>query len=272
MTVPTLACYSLAALFLNVFKESPVAGHSKWANIKFRKALVDAKRGKIFTRLIKEITVAARLGGGDPGSNARLRTAIDKAYDNNMAKDNVERAVKRGTGELEGISYEEVTYEGYGPSGVAIMVETMTDNKVRTVAEIRHIFSKRGGNLGQDGSVGYLFKKRGLLVFDKATVDEDRLIEAALEAGADDVVSEDEQFSVYTDPAVFSEVKAALQAAGLKALEAEVTMLPETRHAVSGDDAERLLKLLDALEENDDVQNVYSNEDISEEEMQRLQG
>lgn len=248
-----------------------MAGHSKWANIKFRKAAVDAKRGKIFTRLIKEITVAARLGGGDPSANPRLRTAIDKAYDNNMAKDNIERAIKRGTGELEGVNYEEVTYEGYGPGGVAIMVETMTDNRVRTVAEIRHIFSKRGGNLGQDGSVAYLFKKRGLLVFGKDGLDEDKLLEAALEAGAEDVVTESDRFEVYTDPADFQQVKDAMEAAGLKPMEAEITRIPETHTVVTGEDAERLLKLLDALEDNDDVQNVYSNEDIPDEEMERLQ-
>lgn len=248
-----------------------MAGHSKWANIKFRKAAVDAKRGKIFTRLIKEITVSARMGGGDPAANSRLRTAIDKAYENNMAKDTVERAIKRGTGELEGVNYEEITYEGYGPAGVAILIEVMTDNKVRTVAEIRHIFSKRGGNLGQDGSVAYLFKKRGLLVFDKEGVNEDHLLEAALEAGAEDVVTEADRFEVFTDPADFQRVKDALVAAGLKAQEAEITFLPETRSLVTGDDAERLLKLLDALEENDDVQNVYSNEDIPDAEMERLQ-
>ena len=248
-----------------------MAGHSKWANIKFKKAAVDAKRGKIFTKLIKEITVAARIGGGDPASNSRLRTAIDKAFVNNMAKDNVERAIKRGTGELEGVNYEEVSYEGYGPGGVAIFVETLTDNKVRTVAEIRHIFSKRGGNMGQEGSVGYLFKKRGLLAFEADKVDEDKLLEAALEAGADDVQTEEDRFVVYTDPAEFQAVKDALEAAGMKPEQAEITRIPETTAAVSGEDAEKLLKLLDALEDNDDVQNVYSNEEISDEEMERLQ-
>ncbi|MCE5387762.1 MAG: YebC/PmpR family DNA-binding transcriptional regulator [Acidithiobacillus sp.] len=247
-----------------------MAGHSKWANIKFRKAAQDAKRGKIFTRLIREITVSARAGGGDPASNSRLRTALDKAYANNMAKDTVERAIKRGTGELEGVDYEEVTYEGYGPSGVAILVETMTDNKVRTVAEIRHIFSKRGGNMGTSGSVAYLFHRRGVISF-PPDVDEDRVLELALEAGAEDVVNEEERIVVYTAPAEFESVHQALKTAGLTPEEAELSMIPETTIAVSGDDAEKLLRLLDALEENDDVQNVYANYSISDEEMARLE-
>ncbi|MBU2818246.1 YebC/PmpR family DNA-binding transcriptional regulator, partial [Acidithiobacillus ferrooxidans] len=176
-----------------------MSGHSKWSTIKFKKALKDAKRGKIFTRLIREITVAARAGGGDPASNSRLRLALDKAYGANMTKDTIERAIKRGTGELEGVDYEEVTYEGYGPGGVAILIETMTDNKVRTVAEVRHIFSKRGGNMGTAGSVAYQFKKLGLIVF-PADADEDRILEAALEAGAEDVVNEGERIAVYTAP------------------------------------------------------------------------
>lgn len=247
-----------------------MAGHSKWANIKFRKAAQDSKRGKIFTRLIREITVSARAGGGDPSCNPRLRTALDKAYGNNMAKDTVERAIKRGTGELEGIDYEEVTYEGYGPGGVAILVETMTDNKVRTVAEVRHIFAKRGGNLGTSGSVAYLFKRRGLISF-PADADEDRILEAALEAGAEDVVHEDERIAVYTEVQALHAVATALEAAGLKADEIELTQIPETSSLVSGDEAEKLLKLLDALEENDDVQNVYANYEMSDEEMARIQ-
>ncbi|MCE5394271.1 MAG: YebC/PmpR family DNA-binding transcriptional regulator [Acidithiobacillus sp.] len=247
-----------------------MAGHSKWANIKFRKAAQDAKRGKIFTRLIREITVSARAGGGDPASNPRLRTALDKAYANNMAKDTVERAIKRGTGELEGVDYEEVTYEGYGPGGVAILVETMTDNKVRTVAEIRHVFSKRGGNLGTSGSVAYLFHRRGVISF-PPDVDEDRVLELALEAGAEDVVNEGERIVVYTAPAGFESVQQTLKSAGLTPEEAELSMIPETTVPVSGDDAEKLLRLLDALEENDDVQNVYANYSISDEEMARLE-
>jgi len=247
-----------------------MAGHSKWANIKFRKAAQDAKRGKIFTRLIREITVAARAGGGDPASNPRLRTALDKAYANNMAKDTVERAIKRGTGELEGVEYEEVTYEGYGPNGVAILVETMTDNKVRTVAEIRHIFSKRGGNLGTSGSVAYLFQRRGIIVF-PAGSDEERIFEVALEAGAEDVVDEGERLVVYTAPSDLESVVAALKAAGLPPEDSELSMIPETTVELAGEDAEKLLRLLDALEENDDVQNVFANYSISDEEMARIE-
>ena len=247
-----------------------MAGHSKWANIKHKKAATDAKRGKIFTRLIREITVAARAGGGDPASNSRLRLALDKAYGANMTKDTIERAIKRGTGELEGVDYEEVTYEGYGPGGVAILIETMTDNKVRTVAEVRHIFSKRGGNMGTAGSVAYQFKKLGLIVF-PADADEDRILEAALEAGAEDVVNEGERIAVYTAPADLHSVLLALEAAGLKPEESEMTMVPENTIEVSGEEAEKLLRLIDFLEENDDVQNVYANYDISDEEMARLE-
>ena len=247
-----------------------MSGHSKWSTIKFKKALKDAKRGKIFTRLIREITVAARAGGGDPASNSRLRLALDKAYGANMAKDTIERAIKRGTGELEGVDYEEVTYEGYGPGGVAILIETMTDNKVRTVAEVRHIFSKRGGNMGTAGSVAYQFKKLGLIVF-PADADEDRILEAALEAGAEDVVHEGERIAVYTAPSDLHSVVLALEAAGLKPEESEMTMIPENTVEVSGEEAEKLLRLIDFLEENDDVQNVYANYDISDEEMARLE-
>ncbi|MBU2719147.1 YebC/PmpR family DNA-binding transcriptional regulator, partial [Acidithiobacillus ferridurans] len=247
-----------------------MSGHSKWSTIKFKKALKDAKRGKIFTRLIREITVEARAGGGDPASNSRLRLALDKAYGANMTKDTIERAIKRGTGELEGVDYEEVTYEGYGPGGVAILIETMTDNKVRTVAEVRHIFSKRGGNMGTAGSVAYQFKKLGLIVF-PADADEDRILEAALEAGAEDVVNEGERIAVYTAPSDLHSVVLALEAAGLKPEESEMTMVPENTIEVSGEEAEKLLRLIDFLEENDDVQNVYANYDISDEEMARLE-
>ncbi|MCL4526349.1 MAG: YebC/PmpR family DNA-binding transcriptional regulator [Gammaproteobacteria bacterium] len=247
-----------------------MSGHSKWSTIKFKKALKDAKRGKIFTRLIREITVAARAGGGDPASNSRLRLALDKAYGANMTKDTIERAIKRGTGELEGVDYEEVTYEGYGPGGVAILIETMTDNKVRTVAEVRHIFSKRGGNMGTAGSVAYQFKKLGLIVF-PADADEDRILEAALEAGAEDVVNEGERIAVYTAPSELHSVVLALEAAGFKPEESEMTMIPENTIEVSGEEAEKLLRLIDFLEENDDVQNVYANYDISDEEMARLE-
>jgi len=251
-------------------KESVMSGHSKWSTIKFKKALKDAKRGKIFTRLIREITVAARAGGGDPGSNSRLRLALDKAYAANMTKDTIERAVNRGTGELEGVDYEEVTYEGYGPAGVAILIETMTDNKVRTVAEIRHIFSKRGGNMGTAGSVAYQFKKLGLITF-AGDADEDRILEAALEAGAEDVVNEGERIAVYTSATDLHSVLLALEAAGLKPEESELTMIPENTIEVHGEEAEKLLRLIDFLEENDDVQNVYANYEISDEEMARLE-
>jgi YebC/PmpR family DNA-binding regulatory protein len=249
-----------------------MAGHSKWANIKHRKAAQDAKRNKIFTRLIKEITVAARLGGGDPEANPRLRQAIDKALANNMPKDNIDRAIKRGTGELEGVSYDEVTYEGYAPGGVAVMVESMTDNKNRTVNEIRHIFSKNGGNLGEDGSAAYLFTKTGMLVFDAEAVDEDELMEAAMEAGADDIRTEEGQHVLYTEPQAFGDVKAALAERGFEPQVAEVTMRPENTVRVEGDKAEKVLKLLEALEDHDDVQNVYANFEISEQALAEAEG
>ena len=241
-----------------------MAGHSKWANIKHKKAATDAKRGKIFTRLIKEITVAAKLGGGDLSCNPRLRLAVDKAYENNMPKENVERAIKRGTGDLEGVVYEELRYEGYGPAGVAVMVDCMTDNKTRTVADVRHAFSKHGGNLGTDGSVAFLFKHCGQLVFAPGT-DEDALMEAALEAGAEDIVTnEDGSIEVVTPPYEFVSIKEALETAGFKAEFGEVTMKPSTETEFTGDDAIRMQKLLDALENLDDVQEVYSNAVIEE--------
>ena len=235
-----------------------MAGHSKWANIQHRKGRQDAKRGKIFTRLIKEITVAARLGDSDPGSNPRLRLAIDKAYANNMPKENVERAIKRGTGELEGVNYEEVRYEGYGIGGAALMIDCMTDNKTRTVADVRHALTKNGGNLGTDGSVAFLFKHCGQLVFAPGT-SEDRLMEAALDAGAEDIVTNDDgSLEVITGPHDFSAVKAALEKAGLKPELAEVTMKPTVENELKGDDALRMQKLIDALEAVDDVQEVYT--------------
>ncbi|MEK7231550.1 MAG: YebC/PmpR family DNA-binding transcriptional regulator [Pseudomonadota bacterium] len=235
-----------------------MAGHSKWANIQHRKGRQDAKRGKIFTRLIKEITVAARLGDSDPGSNPRLRVAIDKAYANNMPKENVERAIKRGTGELEGVNYEEVRYEGYGIGGAALMIDCMTDNKTRTVADVRHALTKNGGNLGTDGSVAFLFKHCGQLVFAPGT-SEDRLMEAALDAGAEDIVTNDDgSLEVITGPHDFSAVKAALEKAGLKPELAEVTMKPTVENELKGDDALRMQKLIDALEAVDDVQEVYT--------------
>jgi YebC/PmpR family DNA-binding regulatory protein len=236
-----------------------MAGHSKWANIKHKKAATDAKRGKIFTRLIKEITVAARMGGGDAGANPRLRLAVDKAMDNNMPKDTIERAIKRGAGELEGVSYEEIRYEGYGINGAAVIVDCMTDNRTRTVADVRHAFSKYGGNLGTDGSVAFLFKHCGQIVFAPGT-DENRLLEAALEAGAEDVVTNDDgSLEVITGPYDFVAVKDALVKAGFKPELAEVTMKPSTEVVMTGDDAARMQKLLDAIESLDDVQEVYTS-------------
>jgi YebC/PmpR family DNA-binding regulatory protein len=241
-----------------------MAGHSKWANIKHKKAATDAKRGKIFTRLIKEITVAARLGGSDPGANPRLRLAMDKATDNNMPKDTIERAIRRGAGELEGVSYEEIRYEGYGINGAAVIVDCMTDNRTRTVADVRHAFSKYGGNLGTDGSVAFMFKHCGQIVFAPGT-DENRLLEAALDAGAEDVVTNDDgSLEVITGPYDFIAVKDALTKAGFKPEFAEVTMKPATEVVMTGDDAAKMQKLLDAIESLDDVQEVYTSAAIEE--------
>ena len=241
-----------------------MAGHSKWANIKHKKAATDAKRGRIWTRLIKEITVAARLGGGEIISNPRLRLAVDRAADANMPKDNVNRAIQRGTGGLEGANYEEIRYEGYGLNGAAVMVDCMTDNRVRTVAEVRHAFSKYGGNMGSEGSVAFLFKHCGQMLFAPGT-NEDALMEAALEAGAEDVIADDEGgFEVITDPHEFSRIREALEKAGFTPALAEVTMKPSTSTELGGDDAAKMQKLLDALENLDDVQEVYTNAVINE--------
>ena len=235
-----------------------MAGHSKWANIQHRKNRQDAKRGKIFTRLIKEITVAARLGGGDPDSNPRLRLAVDKAYDSNMPKDNVDRAIKRGTGGLDGVNYEEIRYEGYGLAGAAVMVDCMTDNKTRTVADVRSTFTKHGGNLGGAGSVAFLFKHCGQLMFAPGT-SEEKLMEAAIDAGAEDVVSnEDGSIEVVTAPADFVAVKSALEKKGFKAALGEVTFKATNENVMKGDEATRMQKLIDALESIDDVQEVYT--------------
>jgi YebC/PmpR family DNA-binding regulatory protein len=241
-----------------------MAGHSKWANIKHKKAATDAKRGKIWTRLIKEITVAARMGGGDMNTNPRLRLAVEKAADANMPKDNVTRAIQRGSGGLEGVNYEEIRYEGYGIGGAAIIVDCMTDNRVRTVAEVRHAFSKFGGNMGTEGSVSFVFKHVGQFLFAPG-VEEDKLMDAALEAGADDVIADEEGgFEVLCDPNAFPNVKEALEAAGFKADSAEVIMKPDTETEFTGEDALKMQKLLDALENLDDVQEVYTNAVIEE--------
>lgn len=235
-----------------------MAGHSKWANIKHKKAAQDAKRGKIFTRLIKEITVAARMGGGDPDSNPRLRLAMDKAFGQNMPKDNIERAVKRGSGDLEGVNYEEIRYEGYGVSGAAVMVDCMTDNRMRTVADVRHAFTKHGGNLGTDGSVSFLFKHCGQILFAPGT-DEEAVMEAALESGAEDIISNDDgSIEVITAPYEFIVVKEALEKAGFESELAEVTMKPTNETELTGDEVVKMQKLLDALENLDDVQDVYT--------------
>jgi len=247
-----------------------MAGHSKWDNIKHRKAAQDAKRGKLFTKFIRELTVAAREGGSDPDSNPRLRAAIDKSLSNNMTRDTVERAIKRGAGELDGQVLETIIYEGYGPGGTAVLVETMTDNKNRTVSGVRNAFSKSGGNLGTDGSVAYLFDKKGIISYQNA--DEDTVMDAALEAGADDViVHDDNAIDVFTTPEDFGIVKDALDAAGLEAVNAEVTMLPSTKAQLDPSTAPKFLRLIDNLEDHDDVQEVYHNADISDEVMAGLE-
>jgi YebC/PmpR family DNA-binding regulatory protein len=241
-----------------------MAGHSKWANIKHRKAAADAKKGKVFTRLIKEITVAARLGGGDPNSNPKLRLMLDKAREANMTKDSVTRAIQRGSGELEGVSYEEARYEGYGPGGAAVMVDCLTDNRTRTIAEVRHAFSKAGGNIGADGSVAFQFKHCGQFVFAPGT-SEDKVMEAALDEGAEEVVgNEDGSVEVICAPVDFASVQAALEKVGLKADAAEVTMKALNETSLAGAEAERMQALLDALDELDDVQNVYTTASLSE--------
>ena len=247
-----------------------MSGHSKWSQIKRKKGVADAKRGQVFTKLIKEITVAARFGGGDPEGNARLRTAIADAKAENMPKDNIERAIKKGTGELAGVSYEEFFYEGYGPGGAAILVQVMTDNKNRTSAEIRHIFSRGSGNLGEAGCVAWMFHKKGYLEVPKAAVKEDRLMEVVLDAGADDIQEGDQEFEVTTDPQKFDAVKKALEKAGIKYQGAELTMYPQNTVTVDGKHAEQILRLMELLEDNDDVQHVYANFDIPEDVMQQL--
>jgi YebC/PmpR family DNA-binding regulatory protein len=244
-----------------------MSGHSKWSTIKRKKGAVDAKRGKIFTKLIREIATAARIGGGDPDSNPRLRLVIDKAKTANMPKDNIQRAIQKGAGGGEGESYDEIVYEGYGPGGTAILIETLTDNKNRTVSDVRHVLSKNGGNLGASGSVAYLFEKKGILSFERAGIDADTLMEAALEAGAEDIVEGEETIDVVTTPAEFSEVKEALETASFAPAHAEVSMEPSSTVALVGKEAEQMLRLADSLEDLDDVQNFYANFDISDDEM-----
>ena len=246
-----------------------MSGHSKWHTIKHKKGALDAKRGKIFTKLIKEITVAARVGGsGDVDQNARLRKVVADAKGMNMPNDTIDRAIKRGTGELEGVNYEEITYEGYGIGGVAVLVETMTDNRNRTVAELRHLFSKNGGNLGEAGSVAWMFDKKGYFVVDKAARSEDELFEIALEAGADDVQDEGEVFEIYAAPENFEAVQNALKDAGIEPQASEISMIPQNYVRLEGDDARKMLKLYEAIDDNDDVQKVYANFDIDESEME----
>jgi YebC/PmpR family DNA-binding regulatory protein len=244
-----------------------MSGHSKWVNIRVKKGKMDAQRGKAFTRLAKEIIAAARAGGGDPDSNLRLRNAIAKARESSMPQDNIKRSIMRGTGELEGAQYEEITYEGYGPGGVAIMVHCMTDNRNRTAPEVRSYFRAHGGNMGETGCVNYLFDHKGIIIVPKEGTDEDMLMMAALDAGAEDVKTEDEHFEVITAPNDVYAVKDAIEAAGLTVSEADTNMVPQTSVTVTGKDAVQVMKLIDQLEENDDVQNVYSNVDIPDEEL-----
>jgi YebC/PmpR family DNA-binding regulatory protein len=245
-----------------------MSGHSKWHTIKHKKGALDAKRGKLFTKIIREMTIAARIGGGDPDANPRLRTAVDKAKGSNMPADNITRAIKKGTGELEGTTYEDLVLEGYGPGGVAILVEGTTDNRNRTVSEIRHIFTKHGGNLGGAGSVGYMFKPKGVIAIAADKTTEDRLMEIALDAGADDIVTEAEGFTVYTTPHAFDAVREAIKKAGIEPDEAEVKKIADNTVPLEGAKAQQHLKLVEFLDDHEDVQNVWDNSDISEKEME----
>jgi YebC/PmpR family DNA-binding regulatory protein len=249
-------------------QEKSMSGHSKWHSIKHKKGALDAKRGKLFTKIIREMSIAARIGGGDPGSNPRLRTAVDKAKAVNMPADNIKRAIQKGTGELEGASYEEITLEGYGPGGVALLVEGTTDNRNRTVSEIRHVFSKNGGNLGAAGSVSYMFKPRGFVALAKEKVTEDKLMELALDAGADDIQDSGEIWEVYTPPNSHDAVVQALKAAGIEPDEATIGKYADNNVTLEGPKAQSMLKLVEALEDNDDVQNVWANFDVSEKDLE----
>ncbi len=247
-----------------------MSGHNKWSTIKHKKGAADAKRGKIFSKIIKEITIAARMGGGDPEGNPRLRTVLVAAKNANMPKDNIDRAIKRGTGEIAGVTYEEITYEGYGPGGVAVLVEAFTDNKNRTVAEIRHIFDKYNGNLGESGCVSWIFEKKGVIEIPAEGLTEDQVMEVALESGAQDVKLEDDMFEITTDPAEFEDVRKAVEDLGWKIEQASITMIPQNSVKLDGKKAEQMLKMMDVLDDHDDLQNVYANFDISEEEMMKL--
>jgi YebC/PmpR family DNA-binding regulatory protein len=247
-----------------------MSGHSKWSQIKRKKGAADAKRGQVFSKLIKEITVAARMGGGDPEGNARLRTAIAAARAENMPKDNIERAIKKGTGELAGVAYEEFLYEGYGPGGAAILVDAMTDNKNRTSAEMRYVFTRNGGNLGEAGCVAWIFHTKGYIVVEKGGVDEERLMEVALDAGAEDIEESDKEYEVTTDPQRLDAVKKALEGAGIKYQLAELTMYPQSTIQLDGKHAEQMLRLMEQLEEHDDVQKVYANFDIPDSVMEQM--
>ena len=244
-----------------------MSGHSKWHSIKHKKGALDAKRGKLFTKFIKEITVAARTGGGDPDANARLRKAILDAKAGNMPNDTIDRAIRRGTGEEEGVNYEEITYEGYGPGGVALLIQSMTDNRNRTVAEIRHLFSKNGGNLGESGSVGWIFEKKGYIVISKSDKSEEELFDLVIEAGADDLRDDVDNFEIITSPEAFEGVQSAVKAAGIEPQVAEVEFVPQNYIKLEGSDARQMLKLMEALEDHDDVQKVSANFDISEADM-----
>ncbi len=241
-----------------------MSGHSKWSSIKHKKGAADAKRGKIFTRLAREISVAARDAGGDPDMNPRLRKAISDAKGQNMPNDNIDRAIKRGTGEIEGVSYDEITYEAYGPGGVAILIETMTDNRNRTVAELRHLLSKNNGNLGESGSVSYMFDRKGYIVVDKQKKSEEELFEIAIEAGAEDLKQDDDNFEIFTEQETFEDVKKAVEDAGIETEVAEISMIPQTYVKVEGTDAQSMLKLYEIIDDHDDVQNVYANFDIDD--------
>jgi YebC/PmpR family DNA-binding regulatory protein len=247
-----------------------MSGHSKWSTIKHKKAAKDAKRGKLFSKLIKEITVAAKLGGGDVNANPRLRTAVTTARSSSLPLDNIDRAIKKGTGELEGVDYEEVTYEGYGPGGAAVLVMAMTDNRNRTVSELRHLFGRFGGNMGDSGCVAWIFARKGVLTVDKQAVDEERLMELALEAGADDVTDDGEAFTITTPPDAFEAVRTALEQAKIAATSAALAMVPSNTLELTGTQAEQTLKLVEELEDHDDVQEVASNFDIPQDELERL--